>query len=121
LCLRPHIEAAFERPHVTIDFAGFSGETLRDALAEVLDKVRAGRLAPESIAIRVLVSDTAAPMTLPARAAVITCMPGILPDHPQQTEAPPGQPIRGLTPTNTATKPGEASEPLRRDGLSQLL
>jgi len=66
--LRPHIEAAFERPHVTIDFAGFSGETLRDALAEVLDKVRAGRLAPESIAIRVLVSDTAAPMALPARA-----------------------------------------------------
>src|SRR5262245_13769121 len=26
--LRPHIEAAFERPHVSIDFAGFSGETL---------------------------------------------------------------------------------------------
>src|SRR5260221_2349169 len=26
--LRPHIEAAFERPHVTIDFARFSGETL---------------------------------------------------------------------------------------------
>jgi hypothetical protein len=23
--LRPHIEAAFEQPHVRIDFAGFSG------------------------------------------------------------------------------------------------
>ncbi|WP_433648998.1 GntR family transcriptional regulator [Micromonospora zamorensis] len=66
--LRPHVEAAFERPHVTIDFAGFSGETLRDALAEALDKVRVGRLAPETIAVRVLISDMAAPMALPARA-----------------------------------------------------
>nr|WP_204342773.1 GntR family transcriptional regulator [Micromonospora terminaliae] len=66
--LRPHIEAAFERPHVAIDFAGFSGETLRDALAEVLDKVRVGRLAPETIAVRVLVSDMSVPMALPARA-----------------------------------------------------
>ncbi|MBQ1035878.1 GntR family transcriptional regulator [Micromonospora sp. C81] len=66
--LRPHIEAAFERPHVTLDFAGFSGETLRDALAEVLDKVRVGRLAPETIAARVLISDMSAPVALPARA-----------------------------------------------------
>jgi DNA-binding transcriptional regulator YhcF (GntR family) len=68
--LRPHIEAAFDRPHVTVDFAGFSGETLRDALAEVLDKVRVGRLAPETIAVRVLVSDMSAPMAVPARAEV---------------------------------------------------
>jgi len=66
--LRPHIEAAFERPHVSIDFAGFSGETLRDALSEVLDKVRVGRLAPETIAVRVLISDMTVPMALPARA-----------------------------------------------------
>ncbi|MET8152583.1 GntR family transcriptional regulator [Actinoplanes sp. NPDC049668] len=66
--LRPHIEAAFERAHVTIDFAGFSGETLRDAVAEALDKVRSGRLAPETIAVRVLISDMTAPMALPARA-----------------------------------------------------
>jgi DNA-binding transcriptional regulator YhcF (GntR family) len=66
--LRPHIEAAFESPHVTIDFAGFSGETLRDAISEALDKVRAGRLAPESIAIRVMISDMSAPMALPALA-----------------------------------------------------
>jgi len=66
--LRPHIEAAFERPHVSIDFAGFSGETLRDALAEALDKVRVGRLAPETIAVRVLISDMSTPMALPARA-----------------------------------------------------
>ncbi len=66
--LRPHIEAAFERSHVAIDFAGFSGETLRDALAETLDKVRVGRLAPESIAVRVLISDMSMPMALPSRA-----------------------------------------------------
>ncbi|MFI6257609.1 GntR family transcriptional regulator [Micromonospora zamorensis] len=66
--LRPHIEASFDRPHVTIDFAGFSGETLRDALAEALDKVRVGRLAPETIAVRVLISDMAVPMALPSRA-----------------------------------------------------
>jgi hypothetical protein len=66
--LRPHIEAAFERPHVSIDFAGFSGETLRDALTEALDKVRAGRLRLESLSIRVMLSDMSVPMALPARA-----------------------------------------------------
>jgi DNA-binding transcriptional regulator YhcF (GntR family) len=66
--LRPHIEAAFDRAHVSIDYAGFSSETLRDALAEVLDQVRAGRLTPESIAIRVMLSDMSAPMALPASA-----------------------------------------------------
>jgi DNA-binding transcriptional regulator YhcF (GntR family) len=66
--LRPHIEAAFEREHVSIDFAGFSGETLRDSLTECLDKVRAGNLAPQSIAVRLLLSDMNVPMALPANA-----------------------------------------------------
>ncbi|MFL6144333.1 MAG: winged helix-turn-helix domain-containing protein [Labedaea sp.] len=66
--LRPHIEAAFKRPHVSIDFAGFSGETLSNTLSEVLDKVRAGRLTPESISVRVMLSDTAVPLALPCRA-----------------------------------------------------
>ena len=66
--LRPHIEAAFELPHVAVDFAGFSGETLRDSLSEALDKVRAGRLTPESLSVRVLLCDTSVPMALPARA-----------------------------------------------------
>lgn len=66
--LRPHIEAAFERSHVTVDFAGFSGETLRDAISEALDKIRVGRLTPETIAVRVLISDMGVPMALPARA-----------------------------------------------------
>ncbi|MGZ3147275.1 GntR family transcriptional regulator [Lentzea chajnantorensis] len=65
--LRPHVEAAFARAHVTIDFAGFTAETFRNALSEVLDKVRAGRLTPESIAIRIMVSDMTVPMALPCR------------------------------------------------------
>jgi DNA-binding transcriptional regulator YhcF (GntR family) len=66
--LRPHIEAAFEKPHVTIDFAGFSGETLASAISEALDKIRVGEFAPETISIRILLSDMTVPMALPARA-----------------------------------------------------
>lgn len=65
--LRPHVETAFERTHVTVDFAGFSGETLNSTLGEVLDKIRAGRLTPESLAIRALIYDTTAPLVLPRR------------------------------------------------------
>jgi DNA-binding transcriptional regulator YhcF (GntR family) len=67
VALRPHIEAAFDRTHVTIDFAGFSGETLHGALQEPLDKVRAGRLTPESIAIRILLPDLSTPTVVPSR------------------------------------------------------
>ncbi|MFF3869568.1 GntR family transcriptional regulator [Micromonospora sp. NPDC001898] len=66
--LRPHVERAFEAPNVTIDFAGFSGETLYNAIQETLDKVRIGRLTPESIRLRVLISDMNAPMAIPCRA-----------------------------------------------------
>ncbi|TQJ24318.1 GntR family transcriptional regulator [Micromonospora sp. A202] len=66
--LRPHVERAFEAPNVTIDFAGFSGETLYNAIQETLDKVRIGRLTPESIRLRVLISDMTAPMAIPCRA-----------------------------------------------------
>jgi DNA-binding transcriptional regulator YhcF (GntR family) len=65
--LRPHIEAAFERENVTIDFAGFSGETLNNTIAEILDKVRAGRLTPQTLAVRILLSDTTVPLALPRR------------------------------------------------------
>ncbi|MEV4251531.1 winged helix-turn-helix domain-containing protein [Spirillospora sp. NPDC049652] len=70
--LRPHVEAAFESPHVSIDFAGFSGETLHNTLIEVLDKVRAGRLTPESLKIRIMMCDTSAPMALPRRVGTDT-------------------------------------------------
>ncbi|MEU1284345.1 GntR family transcriptional regulator [Kitasatospora sp. NPDC005856] len=63
--LRPHLETAFEQQQVTLDFAGFSSETLHNALQEPLDKVRSGRFAPESITVRLLLPDTTAPMAVP--------------------------------------------------------
>ncbi|MFI5840859.1 GntR family transcriptional regulator [Catenuloplanes sp. NPDC051500] len=66
--LRPHVERAFEQPNVTIDFAGFSGETLYNSIQETLDKVRIGRLTPESIRLRILISDMGVPMAVPCRA-----------------------------------------------------
>ena len=65
--LRPHLERAFEQAEVSVDFAGFSGETLHGAIAEPLDKIRAGRLRPSSIRIRLLVPDPTSPWTLPCR------------------------------------------------------
>jgi DNA-binding transcriptional regulator YhcF (GntR family) len=63
--LRPHIERAFSAQHVVIDFAGFSGETLHGVIAEPIDKIRIGRLTPETIAVRMLVPDTSVPWSLP--------------------------------------------------------
>ncbi|WP_411125913.1 GntR family transcriptional regulator [Streptomyces sp. x-19] len=63
--LRPHLETAFAEPRVTVDFAGFSSETLHSAMQEPLDKIRAGRLRPESIEVRLLLPDTTAPMAVP--------------------------------------------------------
>lgn len=66
--LRPHLEAAFQQPHVSVDFAGLSGETLSGAIQEPLDKVRHGLVAPESIHVRILTPTTSAPWALPCRA-----------------------------------------------------
>ncbi len=65
--LRPHIERAFEAQHVSIDFAGFSGETLHGIVQEPLDKIRIGRLRPESIHVRILVPDTTQSMAIPCQ------------------------------------------------------
>lgn len=67
--LRPHIEQAFEQQRVTIDFAGFSGETLTGAIQEPLDKIRIGRLTPDEIVLRVLLPDMTVPVGLPALAS----------------------------------------------------
>lgn len=75
--LRPHIEQAFEARAVSIDFAGFSGETLHGAIQEPLDKIRSGRLTPESIHIRILLPDMSVPMGLPCRAEDLADDPGI--------------------------------------------
>ncbi len=73
--LRPHLERAFEAEHVTVDFAGFSGETLHGAIQEPLDKIRAGRLRPESIHVRILIPDTTAPLAIPCRVDDLTDSP----------------------------------------------
>lgn len=70
--LRPVVERAFQRPNVTIDFFGFTAETLLGAVQEPLDKIRAGAAAPESIAIRILVPDSTKPAALPCRADDLT-------------------------------------------------
>lgn len=65
--LRSHLEQAFESDRVAVDFAGFSGETLHGAITEPLDKIRAGRLRPKALSVRLLVPDPATPWSLPAR------------------------------------------------------
>lgn len=67
--LRPHIERAFDRQRVSIDFAGFSGETLSGAIHEPLDKIRIGRLTPDEVILRILLPDLAVPVGLPALAS----------------------------------------------------
>ncbi|GAB3914932.1 GntR family transcriptional regulator [Kibdelosporangium lantanae] len=66
--LRPHVEQAFENGQVTIDFAGFSAETLYGVIQEPLDKLRAGRLSADSLAVRILLPDLSASMGLPSLA-----------------------------------------------------
>jgi DNA-binding transcriptional regulator YhcF (GntR family) len=66
--LRPMLERAFQRPHVSIDFFGFTAETLLGAIQEPLDKIRtAASPAPDSIAVRMLLPDTSHPIVLPSR------------------------------------------------------
>jgi hypothetical protein len=65
--IRPFVERAFAAEHVSIDFAGFSGETLHGVIQEPLDKIRMGHSKPRSLAIRLLLPDTTRPMVLPCR------------------------------------------------------
>lgn len=73
--LRPHLERAFEADAVSVDFAGFSGETLHGAISEPLDKIRAGRLRPTSLNVRLLLPDPSIPWSLPARIDDLTDSP----------------------------------------------
>jgi hypothetical protein len=65
ISIRPYVEAAFDREHVSIDFFGFSGETLHGVIQEPLDKIRAGQLKPRTLTLRILVPDTSIPMAVP--------------------------------------------------------
>ncbi|GAB77007.1 putative GntR family transcriptional regulator [Austwickia chelonae NBRC 105200] len=63
--LRPHIDAAFSVPHVTLDFAGFTSETLHNVMQEPLDRIRDGRVSPLSIEVRLLLAHPHA-LSMPA-------------------------------------------------------
>ena len=63
--LRPKLQEAFTQSEVTIDFMGFTAETLNGALTEPLDRIRTGELPPNSIAIRLLLPNTDCPLSLP--------------------------------------------------------
>lgn len=63
--LRPYVEQAFREDQVTLDFAGFSGETLHGALTEPLDRLREGGQAPSALRVRVLVPDPSRPWAVP--------------------------------------------------------
>lgn len=65
--LRPYVEQAFTNQNVSIDFAGFSSETLHAALQDPIDKIRVGRLTPTSINIRILVPDMEEKQAAPVR------------------------------------------------------
>lgn len=66
--LRPHVEAVFEEAGVRIDFSGYTAETLHGVIQEPLDKIRHGRLTPEAVHVRMLLSDMENPIALPSRA-----------------------------------------------------
>lgn len=66
--LRPHIERAFAQEHASIDFAGFSGETLHGVIQEPLDKIRIGRLTLATVRVRMLLPDAGRPWAIPCRA-----------------------------------------------------
>jgi DNA-binding transcriptional regulator YhcF (GntR family) len=57
LDLRAILRGAFDRQHVSIDYAGFRGETLSNVLPDALDVVREGRVAVSSLQIRMLLVD----------------------------------------------------------------
>lgn len=83
VALRPHVERAFEQPKVTIDFSGFSGETLHGVLQEPLDKIRIGQLVPESVTVRVLVPDPGLPWGVPCRVDGLADEPAFRERHRQ--------------------------------------
>ena len=77
IALRPLVERAFEHPKVSIDFAGFSGETLHGVIQEPLDRIRVGQLVPDSIDIRILLPDTSQPWAIPCRVGDLADDPAI--------------------------------------------
>jgi hypothetical protein len=65
ISLRPYIEQAFRVENVAIDFMGYTAETLHGMLTEPLDKIRDGRMSPQSVTLRLLLADMTQPLALP--------------------------------------------------------
>lgn len=63
LDLEALLRSAFDRPHVTIDYSGFNGETLSKTLPAALPDASAGR----SLRLRLMVTDPASRTDFPRR------------------------------------------------------
>lgn len=61
------LRSAFDRPDVTIDYAGFRGETLANTLPPSLRDIAAGRLAARSLRVRLLLVDPKSIVDFPRR------------------------------------------------------
>ncbi|MHC5262868.1 winged helix-turn-helix domain-containing protein [Streptomyces sp. UC4497] len=66
--LGPRLVAAFEAPHVYVDVASLTGETLVTALGEPLGKVYEGKLRPKSVQVRMVVPRPGGNVDYPAPA-----------------------------------------------------
>lgn len=64
--VRPHIEEALAQGWLSIDFVGFTAETLYGALSEPLDQIRSRRWSPRTVKIRLLLPDMDTHLSLPA-------------------------------------------------------
>ncbi|MCM2427049.1 GntR family transcriptional regulator [Streptomyces sp. RKAG337] len=63
--LAEHLDAAFQEPRITVDSFSLTAETLNSAIQGPLRRIQAGEIAPESIAIRLLVPEPAARLAVP--------------------------------------------------------
>ncbi|MBM7788446.1 winged helix-turn-helix domain-containing protein [Tenggerimyces flavus] len=63
--LEEFLRSAFDRPHVTIDYAGWRAETLSNVLPRALDVLRSGQASVRSFRLRLLLVDPSAPVGLP--------------------------------------------------------
>ncbi len=63
--LEEFLRSAFDRPHVTIDYAGWRAETLSNVLPRALDVLRSGQASAKSFRLRLLLVDPSAPVGFP--------------------------------------------------------
>lgn len=86
LDLRELWRSAFDRPHVSLDYAGFRGETLANTLPDALDVVRSGRVSVASLRVRLLLVDPAASTGFPRPVDESVSMRAVRPGMAKLTE-----------------------------------